>query len=126
MFTHLQEVDAFGYVNEIYNILKTNGIAILTFHIVKEPKKQPRFTSKNKPHLVDLFNFNTPLPPSYNWFTSNPKVPERAIAINRLALNNLIRGKFKIELLIEGSTTGGYDPFFQDVVVLRKCKERGD
>ena len=126
VFTHLQEADAFGYMNKIHSILKPNGIAILTFHIVEEPKKQPRFTSKNKPHLIDLFNFHTPLPPSYNWFTSNPELPESAIAINRSGLNNLIQEKFKVELLIEGSTTGGYDPFFQDVVVLRKCREEGD
>jgi len=120
VFTHLQEVDAFRYMNKIYKILKPNGIAILTFHIIEEPRKQPRFTSKNKPRHSDLFDFHTPLPPSYNWFTSNPELPERAVAINRLGLNSLLQRKFKVELLIRGSTTGGYDPFFQDVIILRK------
>ena len=126
VFTHLQEADAFGYMNKIHSILKPNGLAILTFRIIEEPRKHPRFTSKNKSYPIDLFNYRTPLPPSYNWFTSNPELPESAIAINRLGLNNLVQEKFKVELLIKGSTDGGYDPFFQDMVVLRKCKEEGD
>jgi len=120
VFTHLQEKDALDYMNKIYDILKPNGLAILTFHIVEEPRKQPTFISPEKPHLVDVFDFHTPLPTTYNWFTSNPKRPEDAIAVNMKGLSSLMQGKFKMEFLIKGSTTGGHDPFFQDIVILRK------
>jgi hypothetical protein len=35
-------------------------------------------------------------------------------------LNSLMQGKFKVELIMRGSATGGNDPLPQDVVVLRK------
>jgi hypothetical protein len=67
-----------------------------------------------------LFKFPTALPTSYNWFTNNPALPESGIAINMAGLNSLMQGKFKVELIMRGSTTGGNDPLPQDVVVLRK------
>jgi SAM-dependent methyltransferase len=120
VFTHLQEVDAFGYVNKIYTVLKPDALAMLTCHIVEEPRKQPGFIFKYNPFLASLFKFATPLPPSYDWFTSNPKLPESGIAVNMTGLNKLIQGKFKIEIIVRGSATGGKDPFPQDVVVIRK------
>jgi len=120
VFTHLQEADAFGYVNKIYTILKPNALAMLTCHIVEEPRRQPGFIFNYNPFLTSLFKFATPLPNSNNWFTSNPALPESGIAINMTGLNGLIQGKFKIELIMRGSATGGKDPFPQDVVVLKK------
>ena len=120
VFTHLREADAFGYINKIYDILKPGALAILTCHIVEEPRKQPGFIFKYNPFLVSLFKFPTPLPTSYNWFTSNPALPESGIAMNMAGLNSLIQGKFKVERMMRGSTTGGNDPLPQDVVVLRK------
>jgi 2-polyprenyl-3-methyl-5-hydroxy-6-metoxy-1,4-benzoquinol methylase len=120
VFTHLQEADAFGYINKIHTIIKPNALAILTCHIVEEPRKQPGFIFNYNPFLVSLFKFTTPLPTSYNWFTCNPALPESGIAMNMTGLNSLIQGKFKIEFIVRGSTTGGKDPFPQDVVVLRK------
>ena len=120
VFTHLQESDALGYANRIHIILKPNALAILTCHIVEEPRRQPGFIFNYNPFLVSLFRFATPLPTSYNWFTSNPALPESGIAMNMTGLNSLIQGKFKIELIVRGSATGGSDPFPQDVVVLRK------
>jgi len=120
VFTHLQEADAFGYVKKIYTVLKPNAQAILTCHIVEEPRRQPGFIFNYNPFLASLFKFSTPLPPSNNWFTSNPALPESGIAINMAGLNSLIQGKFEVELIIRGSATGGRDPFPQDVVVLKK------
>jgi hypothetical protein len=120
VFTHLREADAFGYVNKIHDILRPGALAILTCHIVEEPRKQPGFIFKYNPFLVNLFKFTTPLPTSYNWFTCNTALPESGIAMNMTGLNSLIQGKFKIELIVKGSATGGNDPFPQDVVVLRK------
>jgi len=120
VFTHLQEADAFGYVNKIYKVLKPGALAMLTCHIVEEPRKQPGSIVGYNPFLVSLFKFATPLPPSNNWFTSNPGLPESGIAVNMAGLSSLVQGKFKIELIVRGSATGGKDPFPQDVVVLRK------
>ncbi len=120
VFTHLKEADAFGYVNKIHDILKPGALAILTCHIVEEPRKEPGFIFKYNPFLVSLFKFTTPLPTSNNWFTNNPPLPESGIAINMAGLNSLIEGRFKIELIMRGSASGGSDPFPQDIVVLRK------
>jgi SAM-dependent methyltransferase len=120
VFTHLQEADALGYIDKIHTIVKPNALAILTCHIVEEPRKQPGFIFNYNPFLVSLFKFTTPLPHSYNWFTCNPALPESGIAMNMAGLNSMIQGKFKVELIMRGSTTGGKDPLPQDVVVLRK------
>jgi len=120
VFTHLREADAFGYIKKIHDVLKPGALAILTCHIVEEPRKQPGFIFRYNPFLVSLFKFTAPLPTSYNWFTSNPSLPESGIAMNMAGLNSLIQGKFKVELMMRGSTTGGNDPLPQDVVVLRK------
>jgi hypothetical protein len=87
---------------------------------VEEPRKQPGFIFNYNPFLASLFKFTTPLPTSNNWFTSNPALPESGVAVNMTGLNSLVKGKFKIELIVRGSATGGRDPFPQDVVVLRK------
>ena len=119
VFTHLQETDALAYINKIYEVLKSNGIAILTFHILQEPRKNPLFISEKGNNSLDrIFKFQTQISP--NWFTSSPELPERAIAISKEGLTNLIGDKFKIENHIKGTTTGSHSPFCQDVVVLRK------
>jgi SAM-dependent methyltransferase len=120
VFTHLQEEQALHYFRQIHGVLKPNGVAMLTFHIVEEPRKAPKFSSANKPHLLDLFDFRTALPPSQNFFTSRPLVPEDAIAVNDAGLKSLIGDRFDLVSIIRGSTTGGEDPFFQDIVILRK------
>jgi 2-polyprenyl-3-methyl-5-hydroxy-6-metoxy-1,4-benzoquinol methylase len=81
VFTHLQEADAFGYVDKIYTILKPDALAMLTCHIVEEPRKQPGFIFNYDPFLVSLFKFATPLPPSNNWFTCNPALPESGFSL---------------------------------------------
>jgi SAM-dependent methyltransferase len=120
LFTHLQEADAFGYIDRIHSILKPDGVAIITCHIVEEPRKQPGFIFNYNPMLASLLKFSTPLPPSHNWFTCNPKLPESGIAINMMGLASLIQGKFSLEFLTHGSATGGNDPLAQHVVVLRR------
>ena len=120
VFTHLQEADAFGYINKIHTIIKPNGLAILTCHLVEEPRAEPGFIFNYNPFLASLFKFTTTLPGSSNWFTCNPALPESGIAMNRAGLNSLVQGKFRIELIVRGSATGGKDPFPQDVVVLKK------
>lgn len=120
VFTHLQEAQALHYMKQIHGVLKPGGFAMLTFHIVAEPRKTPKFTSSAKAHLLDLFDFKTPLPPSKNFFTSTPEIPENAIAVNDAGLRFLIGDRFELVTIIRGSTTGGEDPFFQDVVILKK------
>jgi SAM-dependent methyltransferase len=120
VFTHLQEEDALGYIKRIYDILKPGGRAILARHIVEERRKRPRFTSPNKSRIDEILEFATPLPPSQYWFTGTPDRPEDAIAFNREALDRLIRGKFELKSFMRGSTTGGYDPFLQDIIILER------
>lgn len=120
VFTHLQERQALHYIEAIHRILKPGGLAILTFHVVEEPRKPPRFRSPDKPHLLELFDFRTALPPSGLFFTSSPQTPEDAIAVNDAGLHLLIDGRFELVSLIRGSTTGGEDPFFQDIAILKK------
>jgi len=120
VFTHLQEAEALGYMNRIHSVLKDNALAILTCHIVEEPRRQPGFIFNYSPVLVSLFKYSTPLPGSHNWFTCSPELPESGVAINMAGLNSLIQGKFKAELVIRGSATGGTGPLPQDVLVLRK------
>lgn len=120
VFTHLQEAEAHEYIRKIHRTLKPGGLAILTFHIVQDPQLGPRFTSTTKPAITKLFDFHKALPPSCNWFTSVPERPEDAIALNMKGFENLVRGNFSVESIIRGSTTGGDDPFFQDIAILRK------
>jgi len=115
VFTHLQETDAHGYMAKLHAILKPGGVAFLTFHIVEEPRLAPRF-----PDPAKLFDFHTRLPASKHWFTSRPARPEDAIAVNMQGLESLIADRFDLRALIRGSTTGGHDPFFQDLAVLRR------
>ena len=120
VFTHLQERQALHYIRAVHRILKPGALAMLTFHIVEEPRKLPRFSSADKPQLSKLFDFSTALPPSGNFFTSSPSTPEDAIAVNDAGLHLLIDGRFELVSLIRGSTTGGDDPFFQDIAILKK------
>lgn len=120
VFTHLQERQALHYIELIHRCLKPGGMAILTFHVVEEPRKPPRFRSAEKAHLDRLFDFSTRLMPSGNFFTSSPETPEDAIAVNEAGLHLLIDGRFELVSLIRGSTTGGEDPYFQDIAILRK------
>ncbi len=120
VFTHLQEADAFGYINKIFTILKPGGLAIFTCHIVEEPRKQPGVVFNYDPVLVSLCKCETPLPGTSNWFTSCPELPESGIAMNMAGLNSLMQGKFKTELIMRGSGTGGSGPLPQDMVVARK------
>jgi len=120
VFTHLKEAEAFGYADRIHTILKPGAVAILTFHILEEPRRKPVAMLNYSPRLARLLEFPTALPGRYNWFTSCPDLPESGIAVNSAALNSLIQGKFRMESLVKGSATGGIGPLPQDVVVLRK------
>lgn len=118
VFTHLREEDAKGYINKIYNVLKKEGIAILTFHILNDKTNQPRYKTRMMPFLLDLFSFRHKL--SDHWYTSDKKVPETAIGITYDGIRRLIHGKFEIKKRINGSTTGGQDLFPQDILILEK------
>jgi len=120
VFTHLQETDAFGYIDKIHSILKPGALAIITCHIVEEPRRQPGFIFNYNPVLASLMRFSTPLQGDCNWFTCYPELPESGIAMNMAGLNSLTQGKFKIEFITSGSATGGNDPLAQNVIVLKK------
>jgi hypothetical protein len=87
---------------------------------VEEPRRQPGFIFNYNPVLANFMMFATPLRGDCNWFTCYPELPESGIAINMAGLESLTQGKFKIELITQGSATGGNDPLAQNVVVLKK------
>jgi SAM-dependent methyltransferase len=107
VFTHLQERDAKGYLEKIHDVLAKDGLALLTFLVVR---------NYVNPHPV--FHFDHPLTPG--WFTSNPQCPEMAIGVTQEALLKFVSGKFKILRQFEGCVTGGRYANHQDWLILRK------
>lgn len=107
VFTHLQERDAKGYLAKIHDVLAPNGLAILSFLVVR-----------NFRNVNSTFHFDHPLTPG--WFTSNSQCPEMAIGVTQDALLKFIGGKFRIVRQIEGCVTGGRHPSHQDLMILRK------
>ncbi len=108
VFTHLQEKAAIEYLNKIHDVLVQDGLAIISFLVVRD------YMNPNN----DIYNYPRKLTPG--WFTSTPACPECSIGIEYSALLNLLDGKFKILGHIEGCLTGGKHPSMQDLLVLRK------
>ena len=107
VFTHLQEKDAKDYLTKIHQILAKDGLAMLTFLVVRDYVNS---------HFI--YNFTHPLTPG--WFTSNVQCPEMAIGVTQEALLKFLDGKFQILRQIEGAITGGKHPGHQDIMILRK------
>jgi SAM-dependent methyltransferase len=113
VFTHFQEEEANTYLAKIHAVLATDGLAILTFLVVRD------YVNANP-----TCNFTHALTPG--WHTSNPVCPEMAIGVSLEALERLFEGKFTPILHFEGAFTGGRHPSHQDLFVLRKtgpCKQ---
>ncbi len=108
VFTHLQEKDAVKYLNKIYEVLAPQGLAILSFAILRH------YVNPNN----DIYNFRHPLTPG--WYTSYPACPECSIGIESQALEKFLNGKFKVLKHVEGCVTGGKHPSLQDLFVLQK------
>ncbi|MBI4661760.1 MAG: class I SAM-dependent methyltransferase [Verrucomicrobia bacterium] len=108
VFTHLQEKDALRYLEKILKVLGSDGLAIISFLVVRD------YVNTNP-----VFNFTHPLTPG--WFTSNPACPEMAIGVTQAALERLLTPRFSILKQIEGSATGGRKPCLQDIVILKKA-----
>jgi SAM-dependent methyltransferase len=107
VFTHLQEAESVKYLQKVYEVLAPGGLALLTFHIIRD------YVNTNP-----TFNFTHQLTPG--WYTSDLKCPEHAIGITMDTLKALIRGRFAVEKMFEGTSTGGSGPSFQDLFVFRK------
>jgi SAM-dependent methyltransferase len=108
VFTHLQERAANDYLNKVHRVLAQDGLAIISFLIVRD------YVNPNN----DIYNYTHRL--TSGWFTPTPECPERSIGIEYNALLKLLEGKFKILAHIEGCLTGGKHPSMQDMLVLRK------
>ena len=78
VFTHIQERDSKGYLNKIHEVLADDGLAILSFLVIRD------FVNSNS-----TFHFKHPLTPG--WFTSNPACPEMAIGVTQEALEKSSR-----------------------------------
>jgi SAM-dependent methyltransferase len=107
VFTHLQEADSRKYMKKIHEILAPGGIAIITFHVMRD------YVNPNK-----TFNFTHKLTPG--WYTSYPDCPEIAIGVPFSTVQELIAGRFEILNWLEGHSTGGSSPSFQDLFIFKK------
>ena len=107
VFTHLQEEDAIRYLAKIYDILADDGLAILSFHIVR-----------GKGSYSVAHNLVEPLTPG--WFTGNPSCPELGIGVTTDAHARLLGQRFRVLKHIEGSVTGGSHPSLQDIFIMKK------
>jgi|GEM_PF-2845630 len=117
VFTHLQKREAEGYIRRIREVLRPGGVAILTFHLLDEPRREPIFGTDPG---MKSFTFEHALPEQSGYFTSFLDAPEGSIALTHAALAALVAEGFSTERVLRGTRFGGTDGFFQDVVVLRK------
>jgi hypothetical protein len=108
VFTHLQEKAANDYLKKIYEVLAQNGLAFISFLVIRRDADPKDLT----------FDFAHALTPG--WFTTRPDCPEAAIGIEYSTLVKFLEGKFKILAHIEGRMTGGKHPSMQDLLVLQK------
>lgn len=114
IFTHLNEEDSLYYMDLIWNKLKQNGIALLSFFLLNETYSEKDFGSTR-------WNFNKTYPESKNWYYSSClRIPESQIGVNMKGIEKLIKGKFIIQNIYEGSWKVKYGLFFQDILVLEK------
>ncbi|MEK7677800.1 MAG: class I SAM-dependent methyltransferase [Verrucomicrobiota bacterium] len=109
VFTHLQESEAIRYLQKIHDVLVDDGLAIISFLVVRDYV-----------NTKATFNFTHPLTPG--WFTSKPACPETAIGLSESALLKLVTPKFRILRHLEGRVTGGKGPSLQDIFILRKMR----
>jgi len=107
VFTHLQEAESTKYMQRIHEVLVPGGLAILSFHVIRDHV-----------NANPTFNFTHPL--TSGWFTSVPDCPEYAIGVKQETIEKLIKDKFSILKWLEGHSTGGRSPSFQDIFVLKK------
>lgn len=115
VFTHLNEEDAHYYMKKIDSILKTDGIAILTFFLLD--KYYDIKYLKNSRWIFDV-NY----PKSTEWRSpGNIKVPEAQIGVTIKGLNSLIQNtNLSIEKIYQGTWKNVIGPFLQDIVILKE------
>jgi len=119
VFTHLQEEESLGYMARIHEVLKPGGVAIFSMLIVGSPRVPSGFEAETQ-YIRQVHDFLTSLPPSHEYFTSNPERPEDAIGVSMAGLEEMVRGRLSIEKIIWGSVLGGQEPFPHELVILRK------
>jgi len=107
VFTHMQETESKKYMDKVVQVLRPGALAIISFHIVR------KYTNTNI-----FLNFEHALTPG--WFTGDPACPEHAIGVTEEAVHKLLAGRFKILRWLEGASTGGRGPSFQDIFILQK------
>ena len=127
VWTHLNEIDARFYINEVSRVLKINGKAFITFFSLDEDyenflKKDLNLKSNFHNQTRLQYVYNKKAYDSDNWFcTSWAKVPERAIAVNYNALKEMFdKSNLKITKHYKGTWKEVPGVFFQDIFVLQK------
>tara|TARA_A100001015_G_scaffold191420_1_gene213242 strand:+ start:627 stop:1499 length:873 start_codon:yes stop_codon:yes gene_type:complete len=127
VWTHLNEIDARFYINEVSRVLKINGKAFITFFSLDEDyenflKKDLNLKSNFHNQTRLQYVYNKKAYDSDNWFyPSWTKVPERAIAVNYNALKDMFdKSNLRITKHYKGTWKEVPGVFFQDIFVLQK------
>jgi len=127
VWTHFSEMDAKFYFSEVSRVLKSNGIAIITFFLIDEHYQkqgsierfeESAFHSSNNEQWI----FSQPAYGSNEWLhPSWAQTPEEAIGITESGFSQLLASS---ELDVKEYFPGNWKEFpgvyFQDVVIFNK------
>ena len=127
VWTHLNQEDAIFYFCEVARVLKTEGIAVITFFYlddIYEESLNKRSDNIGRYHSTNQLKwiFDKKAYNAFNWRTTEwSKVAEDAIGINEKGMKTLLEhsGLF-ITKYYPGNWKEVPGVYFQDIVVLKK------
>jgi len=127
VWTHLNEAHAIYYLKEVERVLKKGGKAIISFFYLDDKyfeTLENRKDEKGKFHKTNQLRwvFEEKAYNSEHWFCPKwVKVPEDAIAIDKLGMDRLIENSsLKIDKYYSGNWKELPGFYFQDVIVFEK------
>lgn len=127
VWTHLNEIDAMYYFNEIFRVLKKGSRAIITFFFLDnlyEESLKRRSDGTGRFHLTNQKNwiFSKKAYDSKNWYAlDGVKIPENAIGVTPAGVETLLeQSGLKLLQYNPGNWKEMPGIFFQDVLVFEK------
>lgn len=127
VWSHLNELDAVFYMQDVYRILRPGGKAIITGFVLDETYEaslEARTDDTGTFHSTpkSMWIFEQPAYNSHNWFTTRwAEVPEKAIAFNKAGLAHmLLESGLKLLAFHPGCWRETPGIFFQDIIILQK------
>lgn len=125
VWTHLNEEDAFFYLEEVARVLKPGKKAIITFFYLNKQYYKSLKIRKNEPGRYNMTNqnkwiFENKAYNCQNWFYLKD-IPEKAIAIDEQGMMNLTEySNLKIKKVYNGNWKESPGIFFQDLIIFQK------